>query len=65
MKDFEVHVIGTADEIRLSRALAFAINQIVVQYGEGIIPNAILRPYRDLERHYEKSIEAEKYQNGI
>ena len=65
MKDFEVHKFGTAEEIRLSRALASAIDQIIIQYGEGIIPIALLRPYRDLERHYDKSIEEEKHQNCI
>lgn len=65
MEDFEVHSSGTSEEIRLSRSLAAAIDQMIVQYGEGIIPIALLRPYRDLEQHYKKCIEAEKYQNGI
>jgi hypothetical protein len=57
MKDFETHERGTAEEIRLSRALAAAIEQMIVQYGEGIIPNALLRPYKALKLHYAKSIE--------
>ena len=33
MSDFEVHPIGTTEEIRLSRALAREIQQITEQYG--------------------------------
>lgn len=65
MKDFETHDIGTANELRLSRALAAAIEQLMVQYGDGIIPDSIQRPYKQLKEHYNKSIEMEKYQNGI
>ena len=59
MRDFETHERGTAEELRLSRALAAAIEQMIVQYGEGIIPIAILRPYKALSLQYSKSIEAE------
>lgn len=64
MKDFETHDRGTAKEVQLSRALAAAIEQMIVQYGEGIIPSAIAKPYKDLKEHYEKSIEADKDQSG-
>ena len=65
MKDFETHDIGTAEEIRLSRSLTVAMTQMIDQYGEGIIPIALLRPYKELKQHYDRSIEAEKYQSGI
>jgi hypothetical protein len=65
MKDFETHDIGTAEEIRLSRNLATAMTQMIYQYGEGIIPIALLRPYKELFNHHNKCIEVEKYQNGI
>jgi hypothetical protein len=65
MKDFETHDRGTAEELKLSRALAAAINQLMVQYGDGIIPHSIQIPYKELVNHYNKSIEMEKYQNGI
>lgn len=65
MKDFEVHPIGTADEMRLSRSLASSIDQLINQYGEGIIPLSILRPYKELKQHYDRSVESEKYQSGI
>ena len=65
MKDFEVHPVGTTDEMRLSRSLAVAMTQLIDQYGEGIIPIALLRPYKDLVNHHNKCIEVEKYQNGI
>lgn len=56
MKDFEIHERGTAEEIRLSRALAVTIEQMIVQYGEGIIPIDLIRPYKELKHHYDKSI---------
>jgi hypothetical protein len=65
MKDFETHDRGTAEELKLSRALAAAIDQLMAQYGEGIIPHSIQMPYKELVKHYNKSIEMEKYQNGI
>lgn len=57
MSDFEVHAIGTTTEIRLSRELARAIEQIIVQYGPGIIPKSILRAYNELNDHYARQIE--------
>ena len=34
MSDFEVHPIGTATEIKYSRELVKAIEQITYQYGD-------------------------------
>ena len=59
MSDFEVHSIGTTKEIRLSRELATAIEQLVKQYGVGIIPPAIRKPYERLYEHYTDQIEKE------
>ena len=65
MKDFETHDIGTATELRLSRELAAAIEQLMVQYGDGIIPSSIQLPYKKLKKHYNDRMEMEKYENGI
>ena len=40
--DFEVHPIGTAEELKLSRQLSAAIAQITHQYGDGIVPESVL-----------------------
>ncbi len=52
MKDFEVHPIGTTKEIKYSRELANAIEQITQQYGNGIVPNSVLNAYLKLKQHY-------------
>lgn len=59
MSDFEVHPIGTATEIKYSRELANAIEQITYQYGNGIVPEPILRAYLKLRQHYAMQIESE------
>jgi hypothetical protein len=51
-KDFEVHPIGTAEEIRLSRQLSSAIEQITYQYGDGIVPETVFRTYKQLTDYY-------------
>jgi hypothetical protein len=51
MKDFEVHPIGTAEEIRLSRALANEIEQITHQYGK-VVPHNVILAYNNLVEHY-------------
>ena len=56
MKDFEVHPIGTAEEIRLSRLLANEITQISEQYG-GVVPHNVILAYNKLLDHYMKQIE--------
>lgn len=52
MSDFEVHPIGTTTEIRLSRELARSIEQLMEQYGPGIIPESIRQAYNRLYEVY-------------
>lgn len=59
MSDFEVHPRGTTKEIAASRALARSINQLITQYGEGIIPLSILNAYEDLNDVYKMQMEGE------
>lgn len=61
MKDFEVHDIGTAKELRLSRELSESIHQLIVQFGEGIIPNPVLIRYKELIACHKEQLEREKY----
>ena len=58
MSDFEVHPIGTAREIRLSRDLAREIEQVTQQYG-GVIPNNVMQAYLKLVEYYARQIESE------
>lgn len=58
MTDFEVHPIGTAEELRLSRALANSIDEIVKQYGK-VIPNDVYQQYLKLKECYEKQLRSE------
>jgi hypothetical protein len=57
MSDFEVHEIGTAREIKLSRDLAREIEQVTEQYGN-VIPQSVLNAYYKLREHYGQQIEA-------
>ena len=57
MQDFEVHPIGTREEIRLSRALACAVED--VQRSTAEVPAAIMHAYRQLQVQYNKMIEEE------
>ena len=59
MSDFEVHPIGTTMEIKYSRELANAIEQITYQYGNGIVPNSVLNAYLKLRQHYAVQIATE------
>ena len=59
MKDFEVHPIGTFTEVKLSRELVHAIEQVTQQYGTGIIPKSVLTAYMELRNHYAIQIESE------
>ena len=59
MKDYEVHPIGTFNEIKYSRELANAIEQITEQYGKGIVPNSVLNAYLKLKQHYAIQVETE------
>jgi len=54
--DFEVHSIGTTEELRLSRALAREIEAVVEQYGE-VVPKSVLNRYYDLRAFYQRQIE--------
>jgi hypothetical protein len=55
-KDFEVHPIGTTEEIKLSRQLCDAIAQITHQYGDGIVPESVLKAYKQLTDYYDVQI---------
>ena len=57
MKDYEVHPIGTFNEIKYSRELANAIEQITKQYGKGIVPNSVFNAYCKLKAHYNVQLE--------
>ena len=59
MPDFETHPRGTYEEIKHSRILANAIQQLMDQYGEGIIPHSILVPYKQLHKVYQINIAEE------
>ena len=58
MQDFEVHPIGTAIELKLSRELAREIEQITQQYG-GVVPQNVLNVYFKLKNHYAVQLETE------
>jgi hypothetical protein len=51
-KDFEIHPIGTTEEIRLSRQLSAAIAQITHQFGDGIVPQSVFNAYKQLTDYY-------------
>ena len=57
MNDFEVHEIGTARELKLSRDLSREIEETTRQYGN-MIPQNVLNAYYKLREHYAKQIEA-------
>ena len=59
MKDYEVHPIGTSTEIKYSRVLVDAIEQITQQYGNGIVPNSVFNAYCKLKAHYNVQLESE------
>jgi hypothetical protein len=44
------------EEIRLSRELARAIEQITTQYG-GVVPHSVYSAYLRLVEHYQKEME--------
>jgi hypothetical protein len=55
-KDFETYPIGTIKEIRLSRALAMAIeSELQVSH----FSEKILNAYKELKAHYDWQIETE------
>ena len=55
VNDFETHPKGTAEEIRLSRELARAIDQSIKQYGI-VVPQSVIKPYNCLLEHYQKEM---------
>lgn len=57
--DFEVHAIGTAKELRLSRALCHAIESLQHQYPN-TIPQAVLDAYQPLKRHHAEMLALEQ-----
>ena len=58
--DFEVHERGTAEELRRSRDLVNAIEQLIIQYGEGIIPRSVLEKYKPLRQLHADFIASEE-----
>lgn len=62
MSDFEVHPIGTAEEIGLSRALFNEITNITHQYG-AVVPHNIINAYNGLTDHYRKRVQHEEVNN--
>lgn len=56
--DFEVHPIGTATEIKLSRELANAISQELISFGQ-VVPQSVFQAYKNLCEHYKDTIESE------
>lgn len=60
MSDFETHPVGTAREINLSRALATQIEQVMQQYGPGILPHNVVNAYNKLYEYYIIQMENEQ-----
>lgn len=58
--DFEVHERGTAEELRRSRELVTAIDQLINQYGEGIVPRPILDKFMPLKKMHLDFIASEE-----
>ena len=58
MHNFETHPIGTAAEIRASRALAHEIEK-QMQEDPTIIPVGIMNAYLKLFKEYDKNIQSE------
>jgi hypothetical protein len=56
LNDFETHPVGTREEIRLSRDLARAIDQVIKQYGI-VVPQSVIVPYNKLLEHYKKEMD--------
>lgn len=63
--DFEVHDIGTATELRLCRELIEIMVQMSKQYGRGIFHKTVADKLDELVLFYNRSMENERYNNGI
>lgn len=57
--DFEVHKIGTSEELKLARALANEC-EWCEQVG-GVMPSQIRKAYKDLKSFYERKVAEESY----
>jgi hypothetical protein len=58
MTDFETHPRGTAEELRLLRALVGEIKQVMDQFGQ-VIPHNVVIAYNKLSGYYIKQIHNE------
>lgn len=63
--DFEVHPIGTTQEIKLCRELVESMVQMTTQYGRGIFHESITNKLDNLVAFYGRVVENERYENGI
>jgi hypothetical protein len=54
--DFEVHPIGTAEEIKLSRQLCAAVAKTTYLYGDVSVTEPILKAYKKLTDYYDVQI---------
>lgn len=59
MKDFEVHPIGTAMEIKLARELIREVGQVIEQYGE-VVPHNVRMSYNRLLEQYKVVLQNEE-----
>jgi len=58
MNDFEVHKIGTTEELRLSRDLSKEIEHVLHQFGE-VLPSNVRLAYNRLYAYYAKQLQTE------
>lgn len=61
--DFEVHPIGTAQELKLCRDLISEMAQLQNQYG--VFHKTVLDKLNAVLEFYKKQNETERYENGI
>ena len=52
--DFEVHPIGTFQELEHYKKIVNSIQQITEQYGNGIVPEPVFRTYSELKIFQDK-----------
>ena len=58
--DFEVHDIGTTQEIKLSRELTREMSLVAQQYGAGIFPHNVLTKLNALLGFYKQQMDNER-----